>query len=179
MAAVHGLILTTDELFASQRTHRITSQLWRFIQFHIGALSIAWGLKPHLITTCDGILSVCLRRTIDRAALPVTEAYRLIATHGLGFTATVEEWLLRGYHLPQALALAAQGRGTEMVAMQRLAAERDFPLTRLASSLKPAACRGCQHYYGRIDGMHRLVCAMHPYGPDADRCEDWKAFDRS
>ena len=36
------------------------------------------------------------------AALPVTEAYRLIATHGLGFTATVEEWLLRGYHLPQA-----------------------------------------------------------------------------
>ena len=113
------------------------------------------------------------------AALPVIEAYRLIATHGLGFTATVEEWLLRGYHLPQALALAAQGRGTEMVAMQRLAAERDFPLTRLASSLKPAACRGCQHYYGRIDGMHRLVCAMHPYGPDADRCEDWKAFDRS
>lgn len=86
-------------------------------------------------------------------ALPVTEAYRFIATHGLGFTVTVEEWFLSGFTIPQALALAAQGRGTAMVAMRRLAAERGVTWTRFASSLKPGACRGCQHDYGQLDGM--------------------------
>ena len=61
-----------------------------------------------------------------------------------------------------------------MVAMRRLAAERGVTWTRFASSLKPGACRGCQHDYGQLDGMHRFIGAMHPYGPETDGCEDWK-----
>jgi hypothetical protein len=38
---------------------------------------------------------------------------------------------------------------------------------------RPAACRGCQHYHGRSYGGQLLVCAMHPYGTEADQCDDW------
>ena len=42
---------------------------------------------------------------------------------------------------------------------------------------KPNACRDCQHYYGLGHGRDLLICAMHPYGPEADLCEDRKALD--
>ena len=41
---------------------------------------------------------------------------------------------------------------------------------------KPNACRGCKHYYGLGHGRDLLICAMHPYGPEADLCEDREAL---
>ncbi|WP_338442400.1 hypothetical protein VZG28_05395 [Synechococcus elongatus IITB4] len=41
---------------------------------------------------------------------------------------------------------------------------------------RPPSCRGCSHYYGRVHGRgDRLICAMHPYGPNAAACPDWIA----
>lgn len=38
-----------------------------------------------------------------------------------------------------------------------------------------AACVGCQNYHGQVYGGQLLVCAMHPYGYDADTCPDWQS----
>lgn len=38
------------------------------------------------------------------------------------------------------------------------------------------ACVGCRHYYGQAHGGNMLVCAMHPYGPDAEECPDYESF---
>jgi chemotaxis protein histidine kinase CheA len=35
-------------------------------------------------------------------------------------------------------------------------------------------CRGCRYYYGRWDSEHLLVCAVHPNGPEEERCRDWE-----
>lgn len=37
------------------------------------------------------------------------------------------------------------------------------------------ACVGCQHFHGRLYGGNLLICAMHPYGAEGDRCADWEA----
>lgn len=41
---------------------------------------------------------------------------------------------------------------------------------------KPKPCKACQHYYGKThygrEGSNRLICAMHPYGPEGEECED-------
>jgi len=42
---------------------------------------------------------------------------------------------------------------------------------------RPAACQGCQHYEGfkpqfGAASRDRLICGMHPYGPETDECED-------
>ena len=112
-------------------------------------------------------------RLSQLTALPPTEVYRLITRYGLGFAATVEDLRQAGCSIPQALRLATQGLGAEGEAMSGLA-DRDFSLTQFEAALQPEPCRGCHHYYGRVDGMHRLICAMHPYGPDADPCGDWQ-----
>lgn len=39
---------------------------------------------------------------------------------------------------------------------------------------QPKACQGCIHYHGRVYGGSMLVCAMHPYGVEGDRCSDWQ-----
>lgn len=35
-----------------------------------------------------------------------------------------------------------------------------------------AACAGCVHYDGAVYGGNRLICAMHPYGPEGQSCPD-------
>ncbi|WP_008319352.1 hypothetical protein [Leptolyngbya sp. PCC 6406] len=37
------------------------------------------------------------------------------------------------------------------------------------------ACIGCRHYYGQAHGGHLLICAMHPYGPEDEKCSDWES----
>lgn len=37
-------------------------------------------------------------------------------------------------------------------------------------------CVGCRHYYGQAHGGNLLVCAMHPYGPEGEKCPDYEAF---
>uniref|UniRef100_B8HU90 Uncharacterized protein n=1 Tax=Cyanothece sp. (strain PCC 7425 / ATCC 29141) TaxID=395961 RepID=B8HU90_CYAP4 len=35
-------------------------------------------------------------------------------------------------------------------------------------------CTTCRYYYGLTYGGHRLVCAIHPHGPQSDPCPDWE-----
>lgn len=37
----------------------------------------------------------------------------------------------------------------------------------------PSPCLGCDHYYGHGHGHDRLICAMHPLGPESDPCPDY------
>ena len=41
-----------------------------------------------------------------------------------------------------------------------------------SSNSIPIPCRGCRHYYGRLDGGNRLNCAIHPLGPTEASCPD-------
>ena len=116
-------------------------------------------------------------RLSQLTALPATEAFRLITRYGLGFAATVEDWLQEGCTLTQAFLRATQGLGEDGAAMSGREA-RAGRTPQAAASLQPAPCQGCQHYYGHIDGQRLLICAMYPYGPDTDPCEDWHAVDR-
>jgi hypothetical protein len=36
------------------------------------------------------------------------------------------------------------------------------------------ACVGCRHYHGQAYGGNMLVCGMHPYGWDGEKCPDWQ-----
>lgn len=52
----------------------------------------------------------------------------------------------------------------------------------LEQTVKPwlnqhAACLGCRHYHGEAygDDPVMLVCAMHPFGSETDRCPDWES----
>lgn len=46
------------------------------------------------------------------------------------------------------------------------------------ATYRPQACQGCQHYLGTLlsgeKGSNWLCCAMHPYGPDGEKCPDWE-----
>ncbi len=37
------------------------------------------------------------------------------------------------------------------------------------------ACVGCRHYHGQVYGGTMLVCGMHPYGWETDKCPDWQS----
>jgi hypothetical protein len=37
------------------------------------------------------------------------------------------------------------------------------------------ACVGCRHYHGQMYGENMLVCGMHPYGWDSEKCPDWQS----
>jgi hypothetical protein len=38
------------------------------------------------------------------------------------------------------------------------------------------ACAGCSHYHGQVYGSNPLVCGMHPYGVETEKCSDWESF---
>ncbi|MGD1937034.1 MAG: hypothetical protein ACFCA4_05705 [Cyanophyceae cyanobacterium] len=42
-----------------------------------------------------------------------------------------------------------------------------------------SACKGCQNFHGRSYDGNLLICAMHPYGVEGDRCFDWTAANES
>jgi len=42
------------------------------------------------------------------------------------------------------------------------------------SATNHPACMGCQNYHGQVYSGNLLVCGMHPYGWDGDRCPDWE-----
>lgn len=37
------------------------------------------------------------------------------------------------------------------------------------------ACIGCRHYHGQMYGGNMLVCGMHPYGWEEEKCPDWQS----
>lgn len=37
------------------------------------------------------------------------------------------------------------------------------------------ACAGCRHYHGQMYGGNLLVCGMHPYGWEDEKCPDWQS----
>lgn len=40
------------------------------------------------------------------------------------------------------------------------------------------ACVGCRHFHGQVYGGNLLICGMHPYGAEGDRCPDWESGER-
>ena len=36
-------------------------------------------------------------------------------------------------------------------------------------------CVVCRHYHGQTYGGTMLVCGMHPYGWESDKCPDWQS----
>jgi len=38
-----------------------------------------------------------------------------------------------------------------------------------------AACVGCRNYHGQAYGGNLLVCGMHPYGWEDEKCPDWES----
>ena len=36
-------------------------------------------------------------------------------------------------------------------------------------------CVGCRHYHGQMYGENMLVCGMHPYGWESEKCPDWQS----
>lgn len=112
----------------------------------------------------------------DITALPATEAYRLISLYGPDFATTVARLIQDGCTITQSLMIATRQAEGGMMAIRRLAAQQRFSLSKLEAAIQPKACWRCRHYYGRVDGAHRLICAMHPYGPETDDCEDWESI---
>jgi len=51
--------------------------------------------------------------------------------------------------------------------------DSSFPYRVEAGSLRNPACVGCSNYHGEVYGGNLLVCAMHPYGWDGEKCPDW------
>ncbi len=45
-----------------------------------------------------------------------------------------------------------------------------------SSSQRPKSCERCRYYYGKRHGNVQLICAMYPYGPSDDPCQDWEAL---
>lgn len=41
---------------------------------------------------------------------------------------------------------------------------------------KNPACIDCHHYHGQVYGGNLFVCAMHPYGWEAENCPDWESY---
>lgn len=52
-----------------------------------------------------------------------------------------------------------------------------FPYSVEPSAAQNPACIGCRHYHGQAYGGNLLVCGMHPYGWDDEKCPDWEAED--
>lgn len=38
-----------------------------------------------------------------------------------------------------------------------------------------SACVGCRHYHGQAYNGVMLVCGMHPYGWEGEKCPDWQS----
>lgn len=90
---------------------------------------------------------------------------------------------------------AEQVRNTILVEVDRQLNELAGPIFELYFGLEPGfddelgpvfyhvepiahpqpACAGCRHYHGQVYGGHPFVCAMHPYGWEAESCPDWEA----
>lgn len=52
--------------------------------------------------------------------------------------------------------------------------EQPFPYTVEPTPEEHPACVGCRHYHGQVYGGNLLVCGMHPYGWDGEKCPDWE-----
>jgi len=55
--------------------------------------------------------------------------------------------------------------------------EPTFPYSVDPTQEQNAACIGCRHYHGQVYSGNLLVCGMHPYGWEDDKCPDWEQED--
>lgn len=64
-----------------------------------------------------------------------------------------------------------------LLGLEAAADETTQPLVQSVHPLlwKHPACAGCRHYHGQVYGNQLLVCAMHPYGCEAEVCPDWQS----
>jgi hypothetical protein len=110
---------------------------------------------------CAGIaLYVAVRTDNERV-----QAAAAIASSSLfGFTATT---LVLKQH--------RERKSRELHTDAYLEMLRQVNVPRSSAPPQPTACKGCAHYHGRVYGGNMLICAMHPYGVESDRCGDWEA----
>lgn len=69
---------------------------------------------------------------------------------------------------------------TEMFIYQRLTPWMEEATAPITNTITPYlqehhACVGCKYYNGSTHGGNMLVCAMHPYGPEDETCQDWSS----
>lgn len=55
--------------------------------------------------------------------------------------------------------------------------EAASPVTRTVEPMlnQHPACVGCRNYHGQNYNGNILVCGMHPYGWDSEKCPDWES----
>lgn len=46
--------------------------------------------------------------------------------------------------------------------------------SRSRSTDRPKVCEGCRNYFGETHGGNRVICGIHPFGAEGDRCGDWE-----
>lgn len=95
----------------------------------------------------------------------IQAAAALASTGLLGFTATS---MILQQHRERKNREANTDAYLEL--LRQMNAQRPIPVL----PQQPKVCRGCQHYHGRVYGGNLLVCGMHPYGVEGDRCADWE-----
>ncbi|MBR8837947.1 MAG: hypothetical protein DSM106950_29085 [Stigonema ocellatum SAG 48.90 = DSM 106950] len=52
-----------------------------------------------------------------------------------------------------------------------------FPYSVDPTQEENSACIGCRHYHGQVYNGNLLVCGMHPYGWEDEKCPDWEQED--
>ncbi len=52
--------------------------------------------------------------------------------------------------------------------------EPTFPYSVDPTPEKNPACIGCRHYHGQVYSGNLLICGMHPYGWEDQKCPDWE-----
>jgi hypothetical protein len=64
-----------------------------------------------------------------------------------------------------------------LTGLENVVGEAAAPVTRTVEPMlnQHPACMGCRHYHGQNYGGNILVCGMHPYGWDAEKCPDWES----
>lgn len=74
------------------------------------------------------------------------------------------------------LSLMLGGVGLQAAALNRLvktqAEEEVHRMLKQRNQVIPKICVGCENFHGQEHGGVMLVCAIHPYGIETERCPD-------
>lgn len=64
-----------------------------------------------------------------------------------------------------------------VIGFESSVSEAAQPLTHTVDPIlnEHPACVGCRHYHGQSYGGNMLVCGMHPYGWESEKCPDWQS----
>lgn len=136
--------------------------------------------QQEFIHTCDFVIE-----SIEQF---FAEAFEAVDTAAEEFeSATVPEWRDFWHEVVEevfdfAIEIASESPASfeaidpEEIPLRSWESSGRYPLSAVAAPApsRQPACVGCRHYHGYTYGNNLLICAMHPYGWDGDRCPDWE-----